>query len=168
MKPKHSVSHIVPKKKQEKTMKKTMLIVLIALLAVGAVFANGGKESESDMAPAAGEEKIKAGFIYIGPAGDFGWTYAHDQGRIYAEEQLPWLETVVVESVPEGDAVRFIDRLVQEQKSGCGFHHQLRLYGRYRESRREISRREVLSLLRIHEVGEHGNLHGRHVPDLLP
>ena len=97
-------------------MKKTLLIMLIALLAVGAVFANGGKESESDMTPSAGEQRIKAGFIYIGPAGDFGWTYAHEQGRLYAEEQLPWLDTVVVESVPEGDAVRFIDRMVQEQK----------------------------------------------------
>ena len=25
--------------------------------------------------------KTKACFIYIGPTGDFGWTYQHDQGR---------------------------------------------------------------------------------------
>ncbi|MCK4516448.1 MAG: BMP family ABC transporter substrate-binding protein, partial [Spirochaetaceae bacterium] len=81
------------------------------MIAAGTLFASSAEEAE---APAA-EDTIKAGFIYIGPAGDFGWTYAHDQGRLYAMEQLPWLETVVVESVPEGDAVRFIDRLVQEQ-----------------------------------------------------
>jgi len=97
-------------------MKRMLLIFMIALLAASFAFANGGSDKGAAAAPAAGEEKVKAGFIYIGPAGDFGWTYAHDQGRLYAEKELPWLETVVVESVPEGDAVRFIDRLVQEQK----------------------------------------------------
>ena len=27
------------------------------------------------------EEKLKVGFIYIGPPGDFGWTYQHDEAR---------------------------------------------------------------------------------------
>src|ERR1700690_1842390 len=26
-------------------------------------------------------EPIKIGFIYLGPVGDFGWTWAHDKGR---------------------------------------------------------------------------------------
>ena len=91
-------------------MKKTLWIILVVMIVAGTLFA-GSSTEEAEPA----EDTIKAGFIYIGPAGDFGWTYAHDQGRLYAMEQLPWLETVVVESVPEGDAVRFIDRLVQEQ-----------------------------------------------------
>ena len=96
-------------------MKKLLLVMLMAAVALSTAFA-GGESEKSAAAPDSGaEKKIKAGFIYIGPAGDFGWTYAHDQGRKYAEEKLPWLETVTVESVPEGDAVRFIDRLVQEQ-----------------------------------------------------
>jgi basic membrane protein A len=61
------------------------------------------------------EKKIKAGFIYIGPVGDLGWTHAHEQGRLYVQEQFPWLETVTVESVPEGEAIRFIDRLISEE-----------------------------------------------------
>ncbi|MDC7235454.1 MAG: BMP family ABC transporter substrate-binding protein [Spirochaetales bacterium] len=91
----------------------TVLLAALMLLMSGMLFASGGQE-----APAAedGMEKVKAGFVYIGPAGDFGWTYAHDQGRLFAEAELPWLETITVESVPEGDAVRFIDRMVQEQK----------------------------------------------------
>ena len=93
-------------------MKKPLMIVLALLLSVGILFANGGTEKTA----APKTDTVKAGFIYIGPAGDFGWTYAHDQGRIYAEKNLPWLETVTVESVPEGDAVRFMDRLIQEQK----------------------------------------------------
>ena len=97
-------------------MKKTLLLVLVALMTAGMVFAAGGGE-----APAEEEDTLKAGFIYIGPAGDFGWTYAHDQGTKYAEKMIPGLETVIVESVPEGDAVRFIDRLVQEQKVDAVF-----------------------------------------------
>ncbi len=100
-------------------MKRMLLIITAVMFLASLAFITGCKKEEPakpEAAAAPVEEKIKAGFIYIGPAGDFGWTYAHDQGRLYAEKELPWLESVVVESVPEGDAVRFIDRLVQEQK----------------------------------------------------
>lgn len=109
-------------------MKKTLLIVLCLVFAAGMLFAGGNQEKSGETEKSGGTEKaaaqeeektVKAGFVYIGPAGDFGWTYAHEQGRQYAMEQLPWLESVTVESVPEGDAVRFIDRLIQEQK--CEF-----------------------------------------------
>ena len=36
----------------------------------------------------AGDKKLKAGFIYVGSVGDFGWTHAHDVGRKFAEQQL--------------------------------------------------------------------------------
>ena len=93
---------------------KAILAALLIFLSLSVAFANGGEESK-DSAPAA--EKVKAGFVYIGPAGDFGWTYAHEKGRQYVQEMFgDWLETITVESVPEGDAVRFIDRLVREEK----------------------------------------------------
>ena len=38
-------------------------------------------------AHSASAEKMKVGFIYIGPPGDHGWTYAHDQGRLQLEEE---------------------------------------------------------------------------------
>uniref|UniRef100_A0A7C2C4Q7 BMP family ABC transporter substrate-binding protein n=1 Tax=Thermus islandicus TaxID=540988 RepID=A0A7C2C4Q7_9DEIN len=72
------------------------------LVALGLVLAQG--------------EKLKACFIYVGPVGDAGWTYAHDLGRKKAEAALPWLETRYVESVPEAQALPVIDRLVRE---GC-------------------------------------------------
>ncbi len=62
------------------------------------------------------EERFKACFIYVGPVGDAGWTYAHDLGRRKAEAALPWLETRYVESVPEAQVVPTIDRLVRD---GC-------------------------------------------------
>ncbi|MDA3955824.1 BMP family ABC transporter substrate-binding protein [Oceanispirochaeta sp.] len=94
----------------------SVLLAALMLLISGMLFAGGAQEAPAAAAGAPAEKKVKAGFVYIGPAGDFGWTYAHDQGRKFAEAELPWLETITVESVPEGDAVRFIDRMVQEQK----------------------------------------------------
>jgi simple sugar transport system substrate-binding protein len=64
-------------------------------------------------------DKLKVGFIYIGPPGDHGWTYAHDLARKMVEEKLgDQVETIFVENVPEGpDAERFIQALAEE---GCG------------------------------------------------
>jgi len=28
--------------------------------------------------PALAKAKVKAGYIYVGPVGDFGWSYQHD------------------------------------------------------------------------------------------
>ena len=46
----------------------------------------------------AADKKMKAGFVYVGPVGDYGWSHAHDMGRKFAEQKLPWLETVFIES----------------------------------------------------------------------
>ncbi|MEL7256979.1 MAG: BMP family ABC transporter substrate-binding protein [Pseudomonadota bacterium] len=59
------------------------------------------------------EDKTKVGFIYVGPIGDGGWTYEHDQGRLAVEEHFgDKVETVYQESVPEGaDAERAITQM---------------------------------------------------------
>ncbi|MCY3997285.1 MAG: BMP family ABC transporter substrate-binding protein [Rhodobacter sp.] len=64
-------------------------------------------------AAAAAQEKTKVGFIYVGPVGDLGWTYEHDQGRLAVEEEFGDLvETVYQESVPEGaDAERALTQM---------------------------------------------------------
>ncbi len=67
------------------------------------------------------DKKLKAGFIYVGPVGDYGWSHAHDQGRKFVEEKFPWLETMIVESVAEADSARIIDRLIQGQKCDVVF-----------------------------------------------
>ncbi len=71
--------------------------------------------------PEAKEKKLKAAFIYVGPIGDYGWTHAHEVARRYLEERYPWLETTYAESVPEGDAMRFIDRYIQEENADIVF-----------------------------------------------
>jgi len=64
----------------------------------------------------AGDKKLKAGFVYVGPVGDYGWSHAHDMGRKFAESKLPWLETIFIESVAESDSARIIDRFIQGEK----------------------------------------------------
>ncbi|RKF13793.1 BMP family ABC transporter substrate-binding protein [Roseovarius spongiae] len=59
------------------------------------------------------EDKTKVGFIYVGPIGDGGYTYEHNQGRLAVEEHFgDKVETVYQESVPEGaDAERAITQM---------------------------------------------------------
>jgi basic membrane protein A and related proteins len=66
-------------------------------------------------APAAAEDKLKVGFIYVGPIGDFGWSYQHDQGRLAMVKALgDKVETTYLEKVPEGpDAERAIEQLAR-------------------------------------------------------
>lgn len=61
-------------------------------------------------------EPLKAAFVYIGPPGDHGWTYAHDQARIRTEKDLKGLvKTSFVANVPEtGDAERVFRNLAQQ------------------------------------------------------
>lgn len=59
-------------------------------------------------------EQITAGFIYVGPTDDNGWTEAHDAARQTLDDEFDWLTTIAVESVPEADAEPFIDQLIQQ------------------------------------------------------
>jgi basic membrane protein A len=64
---------------------------------------------------------MKACFIYVGPIGDYGWSHAHNEGRLYVEEQFDWLETAYAESVVEADVDRFLDRFVVEEECDVVF-----------------------------------------------
>ena len=85
-------------------MKKFVSSVAVALAIV---FAAGA---------ASAAEKLKVGFIYVGPVGDHGWTYQHDQGRLAVEKEFgDKVETIYVEKVAEGpDAERAIERLARQ------------------------------------------------------
>jgi len=62
---------------------------------------------------ACAQDKTKAGFIFVGPIGDGGWTYEHNQGRLAVEAEFgDKVETVFQESVPEGaDAERALTQM---------------------------------------------------------
>ena len=47
-------------------------------------------------------DKIKIGFIFLGPIGDYGWTWAHNKGREAIDAALgDKVETIYTENVPE-------------------------------------------------------------------
>lgn len=83
-------------------MKKMIGLAAAVLLGLSAVTASA--------------EKLKVGFIYVGPVGDHGWTYQHDQGRLAIEKEFgDKIETSFVENVSEGpDAERAIERLARD------------------------------------------------------
>ncbi|MEM8837870.1 MAG: BMP family ABC transporter substrate-binding protein [Pseudomonadota bacterium] len=90
---------------------KRMIFGALAALAIGAA----SIASAPQAALAEAKDKIKVGFVYVGPVGDFGWTYQHDKGRQAVEEALgDKVETTFLESVSEGaDAERAIERLAR-------------------------------------------------------
>jgi len=94
---------------------------LLALAAVGAlsVALVGCGKKEAPPAPAAAAPKaepLKAAWVYVGPVGDAGWTFAHDLGRKAVEAEYgDKIKTTFVEKVPEGpDAERVIRDLAQQ------------------------------------------------------
>jgi simple sugar transport system substrate-binding protein len=59
-------------------------------------------------------EKLKVGFVYVGPVGDFGYSYQHDQGRQAMVKALgDKVETTILENVPENDSERSIEQLAR-------------------------------------------------------
>ena len=98
---------------------KRSLLKVAALSAVAAAALAGcGKKEEPAPAPApapaaaapapAKPEPLKVAFAYVGPVGDGGWTFAHDNGRKEMEKALgDKVVTSFVESVPaSADAER--------------------------------------------------------------
>jgi basic membrane protein A len=71
--------------------------------------------AEATTAPAApAEEPLKVAFVYVAPIGDLGWTWAHDQARLFVERETG-VETAFIENVPEGpDAERVIRDFAQK------------------------------------------------------
>lgn len=61
------------------------------------------------------KETLKAGFIYTGPVGDYGYSKSHDVGREHVEEIFPWLETFYVENVDPPGVESVIDKFVKNR-----------------------------------------------------
>jgi len=85
-------------------MKKFMMAAAALGLAIGAALTG-----------AAAQDKLKIGFIYVGPVGDMGWSYQHEVGRRAIEEAFKGkIDTSFLENVNEGpDAERSIEQLAR-------------------------------------------------------
>ena len=100
---------------------KRSAIKMVALTAVAAaaLVGCGKKEEPKAEAPAAAPAKaepLKVAFAYVGPVGDGGWTFAHDNGRKAVEKEFgDKIVTSFVEKVPESaDAERVIRDMAQQ------------------------------------------------------
>ena len=79
--------------------KRSIFCLLVAVLCLATVL-TGCDTGQSKT----GQEKLKVGFIYIGTGADFGYSYAHEQGRLYAQEKLgDKVEFLVQENVSDTD-----------------------------------------------------------------
>lgn len=97
---------------------KRSLLKLAALAAAASALVACGKKDEPAPAPAPAAEApapakadpLKIAFAYVGPVGDGGWTFAHDNARKAVEKEFgDRVVTSFVESVPESaDAERVI------------------------------------------------------------
>src|SRR5437899_1763912 len=81
-----------PHNDEEEGTMRTALRLTVAIVVLALVGTLAG--------PGTAQGKHKVAFIYVGPVGDAGWTYQHDQARQYLEQTLG-VETKFVESVPE-------------------------------------------------------------------
>lgn len=98
----------------DKLKRKYSVLLLIAFLITAVLVTGCGGQKPAENKPA-GQEKLKVAFIYVGPVGDAGWSYAHDQARKYLEKEMPNVETTFVEAVPEGaDAERVLTELAMK------------------------------------------------------
>ena len=104
-------------------LQKRSLLRIAALTAVASAALVGCGKKEEAAAPAAAPaaaasapkaDPLKIAFAYVGPVGDGGWTFAHDNGRKALEKEFgDKIKTSFVESVPESaDAERVIRDMV--------------------------------------------------------
>jgi len=105
---------------------KRSLLKIAALTAVASAALVGCSKKEEPApapvpapaasAPAPKPEPLKIAFAYVGPVGDGGWSFAHDNGRKAIEKEFgDKVKTSFVESVPESaDAERVIRDMVSQ------------------------------------------------------
>jgi simple sugar transport system substrate-binding protein len=100
--------------------KRSLIKVAAISLVASATLIGCGKKEEAAPAPApasqAPAEPLKAAWVYVGPVGDAGWSFAHDLGRRAVEAKFgSAVQTTFVEKVAEGaDAERVFRDLAQQ------------------------------------------------------
>lgn len=104
-------------------MKKKISLLLALVLVLATMLTACAPKAEPTPAPAAAApteapkaEPLKVGFIYVGSAKDGGYTQAHDEGRLYMEQQLgDKVVTMYKENVPESsEAEKVINDMIDQ------------------------------------------------------
>lgn len=86
-------------------MKKYLMAAATAALMLGAASASASADA------------LKACWVYVGPIGDFGWSYQHHQGLEAVKKEFgDKVETAYAENVTEADSEKTFERFARE---GC-------------------------------------------------
>jgi basic membrane protein A and related proteins len=93
----------------------TAALATLALVGCGKKEAPPAAPAPAAAASAPAPEPIKAAWVYIGPVGDAGWTFQHDNGRKAVEAAFAGkVKTSFVEKVPYADGERVIRDLAAQ------------------------------------------------------
>ena len=103
-------------------MKWRFLAILALALSLVVAACGGDDDAETTTTEASGTtetteamvdegEPLKVAFVHVGPVADKGWSWAHDQGMKYLEDNMN-VEATFLESIPEGsDSQRVFEDL---------------------------------------------------------
>jgi basic membrane protein A len=106
----------------QKAWKVVFTVLMLAAFAVALAGCGDKAEEEKAEAPAVEQEQaeapeakpFKAGFVYVSPIGDAGYSYSHDLGRQYVDK-MDGVETSFAENVAEGpDSERVIRNMARK------------------------------------------------------
>lgn len=90
-------------------MKSTIFKIFIVMISLTLLNCSNDKKSNQS------DEELNVGFLFVGPIGDGGWNYAHNQGRIEIED-LPYINNVFYRenASAKETSVLAIEELIEE------------------------------------------------------
>ena len=110
-------------------------------------------------------EPLKIAFAYVGPPGDGGWTFAHDNARKALEKELRRQDRHQLRR----EGARGRGRRARVPRHGrpgqqADLRHHLRLHGADAQGRRRREGREVRARHRLQAGRQHAHLRLAHLP----
>ena len=96
------------------------------------------------------ESPLKAGWVYVGPVGDYGYSYQHDLGRKAVEKQYgDQVKTTYVENVSEGPDAERVIRQLATTGNEHDLRHLVRLHEPDRPGRQAVPQGQVRARHRL-------------------
>lgn len=111
-------NYLVERENSMGKFRKAGILILSAAMIATALFtgcASKANTAGTSSAASSTAKTIKVAFVYVGPVGDYGYSYAQDQGRKYLGTTLSNVQTTFVENVPEtADCVSYFTDLIKK------------------------------------------------------
>ncbi len=94
-------------------LRSTLILAFLSLTAAAVAMLTAREAGSADGKPA---DVLKVGFLCVGPITDWGFNYAHNQGRLLLEKQSRGLvQTTIAEKIPESaEAERVLEKMIAQ------------------------------------------------------